>query len=537
MIIDLEQAGELAPSHSSVCVAGAGAAGICLALELAKCGLSVALLESGGWNEEPATQALYASEISGVPHAGIHKGRFRVLGGSTTHWAGQILELDSNNFDARPWIANCGWPFPKQVLQPYYLRALELEGLGSVVSEDDAIWESIHCAAPDFGEDLEPFFSRWCLEPNFVRLHGEKLRNSRNIIVYLHANLREIHLAESHENLNGLRCQTLGGRGATFTADHYVFCMGGIESARVLMQPLARAHTAPWNVHDNVGRYFQDHIDATLLEIKPASRRLLHLWFDNVYRSSFKYHPYVKLSPRAQERLECLAVSASFSFDSAKSEAYEELISVARQMFRGNVRGGTLARAAGYLPLGGFVVRKAVRRFLQGRGYNASEGGVFLRFHSEQAPNRESRIELSSERDATGMFRSRLHWAVTDQEIHTMQQFARVIGQEFCRGGFAEVIPNPSLAQGGSELISRFEDSYHHMGATRMANSPQWGVVDSNLRLFGVRNGYVCSSSVFPTSGFSNPTHTIIALAVRLSDHLGNLMQGRVNQRCATVSI
>jgi choline dehydrogenase-like flavoprotein len=53
-----------------------------------------------------------------------------------------------------------------------------------------------------------------------------------------------------------------------------------------------------------------------------------------------------------------------------------------------------------------------------------------------------------------------------------------------------------------------------------MADSPQRGVVDSNLKLFGVGNGYVCSSAVFPTSGFSNPTHTIIALAVRLAEHL-----------------
>jgi choline dehydrogenase-like flavoprotein len=537
MIIDLEQAGDLVPCRSSVCIAGAGAAGICLALELAKSGVSVALLESGGWNEEPATQDLYASEVTGVPHAGIHKGRFRVLGGSTTHWAGQILELDSNNFDIRPWIANSGWPFPKQVLAPYYLRALELEGLASVVSEDEAIWESIHCAAPNFGEDLAPFFSRWCPEPNFVRLHGQELHYSRNITVYLHANLCEMQLAESQESLIGLRCRTLGGRYATFTADHYVFCLGGIESARVLMQPLARAHTAPWNAHDVVGRYFQDHIDATLLEIKPRSRRLLHQWFDNVYRSSFKYHPYVKLSPRAQERLQCLAISASFSFDSAKTEDYEEFVGVAKQALRGNFRDAKLARVAGYLPLSGFMVRKALRRILQGRGYNASDRGVFLRFHSEQTPNKESRIELSSERDAIGMFRSRLQWAVTDQEIDTMQQFARVIGQEFRLGGFAEVIPDPSLDVGGSELISRFEDSYHHMGATRMANSPQWGVVDANLRLFGVRNGYVCSSSVFPTSGFSNPTHTIIALAVRLSEHLGKLTQGSMNQSCATMSV
>ena len=75
MIIDLAQSESVAPRHSTVCIAGAGAAGICLALELAKSGVNVALLESGGLDEEPATQNLYASEVSGLHHIGIHKGR------------------------------------------------------------------------------------------------------------------------------------------------------------------------------------------------------------------------------------------------------------------------------------------------------------------------------------------------------------------------------------------------------------------------------------------------------------------------------
>jgi len=122
------------------------------------------------------------------------------------------------------------------------------------------------------------------------------------------------------------------------------------------------------------------------------------------------------------------------------------------------------------------------------------------------------------------MLRCSLHWTVTEQETHTMQQFARVVGEAFRRNDFAEVVADPALEAGGSELTSLFVDTFHHMGATRMADSPQRGVVDKNLQLFGVENCYVCSSSVFPTSGFSNPTHTIIALASRLAEHLATVV-------------
>jgi len=522
MITDLAGSEPGARPHTSVCVAGAGAAGICLAVELAKSGVSVTLLESGGLEEEQATQDLYASEVSGIQHKGVHQGRFRVLGGSTTHWFGQILELDSNAFDMRPWVPNSGWPFLKHALDPYYRRALELEGLGSADSSDDSVWKAINIQPPDFGDQLVPFFSRWCPEPNFARLYGRTLRESSRINVYLHANVCEILLAEGSQTIAGLRCQTLSGRGAIFTADRYVFCLGGVESARVLLQPLAQANPAPWNTYGLVGRYFQDHIDVKLLQLKPRSRSKFHHWFDNVYGSGFKYHPMLKLSAGAQRRLECLPVSAGLRFENAKADAVEEFLNVAGQVRSGNIRAVDLVRAMRYVPLAGLLLRKAIRRKFRNRGFAASDAGIVLVFHCEQAPNPESRIELTSERDATGLFRSRLHWAVTDQEMKTMQQFARIVAEAFRRGSFADVVASPILQAGGAGLIDQYQDAYHHMGATRMADSPRQGVVDANLRLFGVSNGYVCSSSVFVTSGFSNPTHTIIALAARLAEHLAS---------------
>ena len=60
------------------------------------------------------------------------------------------------------------------------------------------------------------------------------------------------------------------------------------------------------------------------------------------------------------------------------------------------------------------------------------------------------------------------------------------------------------------------------MGGMRMDPSPARGVVDPNLRLHNTENVFICSSAVFPTSGFSNPTHTLLALAMRLAAHLAS---------------
>ncbi|MGB8325124.1 MAG: GMC family oxidoreductase, partial [Candidatus Acidiferrum sp.] len=143
-----------------------------------------------------------------------------------------------------------------------------------------------------------------------------------------------------------------------------------------------------------------------------------------------------------------------------------------------------------------------------------------LSVYCEQSPLSQSRITLSDKRDALGLFQARIDWRVSKQEIETIRRYVQVAQPAFAQHGL-RIEPNPELFEDGLER--KFADFFHHMGGTRMATSASEGVVDVNLRLFGTRNTYVCSSSVFPTSGFANPTHTLLALALRLAWHLKDL--------------
>jgi choline dehydrogenase-like flavoprotein len=67
--------------------------------------------------------------------------------------------------------------------------------------------------------------------------------------------------------------------------------------------------------------------------------------------------------------------------------------------------------------------------------------------------------------------------------------------------------------------------AFHHCGTTRMHINPKNGVVNENCRVHGMSNLFVAGSSVFPTIGYANPTLTIVALAVRLADHIKKLMR------------
>lgn len=145
---------------------------------------------------------------------------------------------------------------------------------------------------------------------------------------------------------------------------------------------------------------------------------------------------------------------------------------------------------------------------------------------SWSSPNPDSRVHLNGERDALGMPRLSLQWRFQDIDKHTVVRTMHGLGAELERLGLGRLEPEPWLAEPAvswrtDPLISNHPiGGYHHMGTTRMASSPREGVVDGNARVFGIDNLYLAGSSVFPTSGWANPTLTILALTLRLADHL-----------------
>lgn len=513
MIRDLMHDAPIQAQHADVCIVGAGAAGITLAVELLRHGRSVLLLEGGGGEVEDASQEPYQSEITGLNHNGIHIGRFRAQGGTTTRWGGQILELDVLDFAPRAAIPGSGWPISKLDLAPFYARAIALEGLSNAMARDEDIWWQIKVPPPTF-DAFETAFSRWCPEPNFARLHGEILRNHPALTVWLHANAVRMHWEGAR--FRSITCKTLSGIEATFSADQFVFALGGIESSRFFLQPEAAA--GPWNRSGLLGRHFQDHIVCSAATIEVTNPGALHNAFDNVFSRGLKYQPKLHLKPAVQRSAKTLNVAASISFNSRYDEALGQLKATARRLLSGHWRESSVAdilHAARYFPL---LARQVLRYKLHQRAYNPPEAAVGLLVYCEQEPESASTITLSDTRDSLGLLRTRINWQISDLELHSIRTFVEYATAALSHIG--RITPDPQLMALDPAFKQKCGDNYHHMGGMRMAASPDHGLVDLNLRLHGMENGYVCSSAVFPTSGYSNPTHTVLALAVRLADHL-----------------
>jgi choline dehydrogenase-like flavoprotein len=136
-------------------------------------------------------------------------------------------------------------------------------------------------------------------------------------------------------------------------------------------------------------------------------------------------------------------------------------------------------------------------------------------YFCEQPPDPASRVYLGHDTDRLGLNRLILDWRIPESVPRSLLRLQEMLGAALAQTGLGTLEP------GGGE--PSYTDASHHMGTTRMGATARTGVVDPDCRVHGVRNLYIASSAVFPSAGHANPTLTIVALALRLAEHLRNL--------------
>lgn len=504
MIQDARELPDGATLDTDLAIVGAGAAGITLALALAGAPFRVCLIESGGLEPDEETQRLAEAENVGLPYGPIEATRLRYFGGTTNHWGGWCRPLDGLDFQVRDWVPLSGWPIDRAVLDPYYARANQICEAGPFAYDDVAGWEK-KLGIEGFelpGAGMARRVIQFSPPTRFGKRYLTELKAAANLFILLHATAVEIHATENAAEVAGLSLATLDGRRFRLTARLYVLAAGGIENARLLLLSDGVQTTGLGNGSDMVGRCFMEHPHiysmATLLlrTHDPVSRLYLEDQYvdGTALRGNFMPTEDFQRSQRVLNATFTIGVSARLPERGAVPENEHPLAVPLLDL---------LHDAAGGPPPDGFGVRVGV-------------GGA-----GEQRPNLDSRVTLSTERDALGLRRGRLDWRLTPEDKASLLRNLKALGAEFAASGLGRL--NVDLPEGDS-WPAELTGGNHHMGTTRMAADPRNGVVDADCRVHGIANLYIAGSSVFPTSGAANPTLTIVALALRLADHIRERM-------------
>jgi choline dehydrogenase-like flavoprotein len=491
--------------NSELCIVGGGAAGITLALALADRGIDVCLLESGGLLEDPRTQALYEGEQAGLENANPLGCRLRYFGGTTNRWQGWCGELGVQDFAAREWVAHSGWPIDRGAIESYYPRAAALCELGPTTSIDEPLLASF---------DPSKLTQRiWRFSPptRFGSVYQDPIESSPNVSVWLNCNVVAITTDPRANTVAALDLATLDGKRGRVRAGAFVLACGGMENTRLLL--LGNGTTSFGNRSGALGRFFTQHIEAVAARVTGSDLSALAEAFELRRGDGIRAH--VAISPELQAQRQLL--STAFTFGDPGRD-YSPGYRASREIFHALAAGrwpddlsqkiSTVAGDLDGLAEDVFVTRRQVPQQLN------------LNVYSEQSPNADSRLTLSARRDAFGVPLLCIDWRLTPRDRHSIASATLVVAEELGRLQLGRVQLADWLADESAPWPQPLWSGCHHMGTTRMSAHPDDGVVDADCRVHGLDNLYVASSSVFPTGGYVPPTLSIIALALRLSDHL-----------------
>jgi choline dehydrogenase-like flavoprotein len=535
--------------HADLCIIGAGAAGIAIARSFIGSSITVCLVEGGGLRGEERSQALYDGIATGEVPFDAAGSRMRVFGGSCTLWGGGCIPLGDDDMMPRDWVPDSGWPLRHADLAPWYAKACDFCRIDPSHGFTDGSFDG---PPPRKPLDLDPDVMTNYVFARSPVLFGEAYRDalgqSANITVLLHANLLELRSNDTASHVTEARIGSLDGRRGRVRARHYVLAAGGIENARLLLLSDSVAPGGLGNANDLVGRYFMDHPSGTLGVVRsPHVDRLSRPYERSVGKQRAPLSAEIGLSTTAQGRHRTLNGRVHpFAIEGEVPTGIRALRGLRASLRKPVHDEGTLLEARlnaalqngpGYatpafprhaarhaLRLGLHVgdVLRALAQKARDHPVVRSERVALVGFF-EQAPNRDSRVTLDASRDPLGLRRVRVDWRLTDLDRHTYRTLTRLTGDrlaESCEGRFE---PEPWAVD--ADLPVAVHGTAHHMGTTRMATTPRQGVVDPAGNVFGVGNLHVAGSSVFPTSGWAFPTFTLIALSLRLGDHLRVLLQ------------
>jgi len=518
VILDLEKMNEPGQISCDLCIVGSGAAGLAVASQMMRTRISTVIVESGGLEHEPPTQALYDVDISGLPHPGATSGRFRICGGSTTKWGGQALPFMPIDFERRDWVPHSGWPISFDQLIPFYARACQFLLIDSRNFDTD-LFTLLRTRPPAFdGHRIWYHFSKWSPHPSVREVYLPDLCASKGCTLVLHANVTDIALNKALNHIETIEIQSLSGRKATVRARAYVLCVGGIETARLLLANNRQCPDGIGNGHDLVGRFFQDHPSTMIGWLKTSNPAKAQQLLNVFHKGGVKYSVRCTATPQWQRENRTLNVSMGTTFveDGSTHQDVKDMYLAVR---RGQITPSLLHQLARVARHPKAALSSTWHFLIRGRSF-APGARMQIGLTSEQEPNPESRILLSERTDALGVRRSNVRWRLTDLTCYTIRRFARVLRDEFTKAGIGDIQLEDWVVDDSKSWTDRVSDQFHHIGTARMNDSSRLGVVNCDCRVHDIGNLYIASSAVFPTSGHSNPTLTIIALAMKLADRL-----------------
>jgi choline dehydrogenase-like flavoprotein len=536
-----------------LCIIGSGPAGIIVTMEYQKLQPAhrILLIEYGP-DKLPAQNPLDASikivhtKNHHQPAECTNKG----LGGSSITWGGRCVMYDEIDFKPRQIVnGQCTWDISLfHDSRRYASRAAEYFECGPAqfsLNEIPAFAGSRIAEGFQNGDVTDTTIERWSLPTRFGERFRSHLFTSPNIHVLAGWEVFSFGSPAGNGDVSEVSIRDFARqRQAQITARKIVIAAGAQETTRLLLKN-PRLFQRRGGQPPALGKYYQGHVSGKIASVRfhgqPGKTDYGFLrTSDGVYmRRRFQLSPEVlsehKLLNTAFWLDNPLYVDPAHH-NGAMSFMYLAMITpflgsrlappaIAHSITKGRITGipehlkNVLRDFPKSLtvPAAIFYSRYCIKRKLPGVFLYSPRNIYALHFHAEQLPVPENRMELAADHETLN-----ISYQYTEQDVDSVIRAHEVLDRWLRKCKCGELIywfPKNELP---AAIHNMSVDGLHQVGTTRLARTPEAGVVDEDLKIWGLSNIYVCSSSVFPTSGQANPTFLLGAFAVRLAHHLSS---------------
>ena len=493
---------------ADVCIIGSGAAGLTIANELKKTNLKVLILESGGKDFEDDIQDFnrgeLAKEKSSLDYP-IHDTRQNSLGGTTNLWAGLSAPFTQLDMIEKNWIKYSGWPITRNSLNEYYDRAHKFLKYPSY-SYNFKQFPNKNNFELKNNLNIE---NKIYLFPKILRMRKDlvingDLKKHKNITFLLHAHCTVVH--RKNNSIIKVTCTNLRGWFGTIYAKKFILATGGIGNAQLLLNTANKVtgYKGLGNENDQVGRFFQEHPHVNAGFVFNTSNKD---WFEeyqiqSMDNSGAQYWIGVGATDKVQRDYKIPNNCATFQDLSSDDKKELEISKIVDVNFLNLLGQSKYDAKFSNIDL---LTKKLIKR---------------LYFRLEQVPNPNSRVLLSKKKNKLGLYRVKLDWRMTNQDYRNINITSKILANYIGQLGIGRVKLNNWQFDKQTWKKIRPDGGCHHMGTTRMGTDKLTSVVDKNCKIHNVNNFFIAGASVFPTSSYVNPTLTIVALSIRLSDHI-----------------
>ena len=489
--------------ETDIAIIGAGAAGITLARELRGSHRTVTLIESGGLEPDDATQALYEGVNEGVDYP-LAESRLRYFGGTTNHWGGWCRPLMPIDFEGRAALGIPAWPFGRAELVPYYSRARPIFQLGADDFDDPESWRKRTGFAPLPlpGDEIVTRFFIYSPPTRFGEVYRDDVGKAGNITTYLNSNVVEIVPNAAANRVERLKIATLAGNRFEVRPKLCILATGGIENARLLLASNSVQPAGLGNGNDLVGRHFMEHVTV------PKQVAAIAM------ADSTRIPPYYVHTPDVPVADGGTASMRAIFMPSDDYLRRTNGLGISLSIYEAHKPGAEPKVDPKQLEP---IVVAMLRDFNPG-DLKPDDGMIYgVACALEPVPEAANRVRLTADRDPLGVPRAELIWRPARIERDALIGNLKALARAFGGWGGAVQMLLPSAGDWADDEIGW---GNHHMGTTRMSADPKRGVVDADCRMHGIANLLVAGSSVFPSCSPINPTYTIVALALRMADHI-----------------